>query len=391
MTVAVLLNLSRPYDRQVLRGITAYVKHAGLHWRFYVEEEPADKTPDFAQWAADGVIVDLDDACLFRAVQGLAVPLVGIGRFGSHSRPNQRSRTVGPDDEAIGSCAADHLMECGLREFAYCGTRQRGPDPWSELRFAAFQNRLRERGFSCFRYTGRHVSARHWPRLLNELMRWLESVPKPLGVMACNDSRARHVLEAARQLKLRVPEEVAVIGVDNDLLTCEMADPPLSSVAPATQEIGFQAARVLEQLMANRRKRVDDVIVPPLRLVKRQSTDLLAIREPLIHGALNFIRDQAAGCIGAPEVAKHAGVSRSTLDERFKRILGRTVAEQVRLTRVEAARDLLLETRLPLAEIARKTGFPSPQYLCYAFKRGMGVSPATIRARAHGHPAAKKT
>lgn len=379
-SVAILMNLSRPYDRQVLRGITEYVKEAGLRWRFYVEEDPADKIPDFNQWACDGLIVDTDDERLVRAAQGVSAPLVGIGRFGRRPRPNRRTRTVGPDDAMIGRWAADHLVECGLRHFAYCGTRQRGPDPWSEVRFAAFRQRLRDLGFPCLRYTGRHVSARHWSRLQRDLAGWLAAVPKPIGIMACNDWRARHVLEAARQLRLRVPEDVAVVGVDNDELTCEMADPPLSSIAPATREIGYRAATVLHRLMSGRPGRVADVLVPPSDIVRRQSSDLLAIKDPLIHRALLFLREHAAESIGAPEVAKVAGASRATLDLRFKRALGRTVAEQIRRMRVEMAWDLLLTTRLPLHEVARRAGFRTAQYLCYVFRRDTGKTPAAIRA-----------
>lgn len=378
--VAILMNLSRPYDRQVLRGITEFVKEAGLKWRFYVEEDPADKVPDFGQWACDGLIVDTDDGRLFRAVRGLSVPLVGIGRFGREPRPNRRTRTVGPDDAMIGRWAADHLVECGLRHFAYCGIRQRGPDPWSEVRFAGFRRRLSDLGFPCLRYTGRHVSARHWSRLQREVAGWLDSVPKPIGIMACNDWRARHVLENARQLRLRVPEDVAVIGVDNDELTCEMADPPLSSIAPATREIGYRAARVLYRLMSRRAGRVDDVLVPPSELVRRQSTDLLAIRDPQIHRALLYLRERAGESIGAPEVAKAAGASRAALDQRFKRALGRTVAEQLRRVRTEIAWDLLLSTRLPLHDVARRSGFRTAQYLCYVFRRDAGRSPADVRA-----------
>ena len=390
-SVAALLNLSRPYDRKVLMGINAFVREAGAQWRIYAEEDPADKIPDFTQWKGGGVIVDLDDRHLFEAVRSLKIPLVGIGRFGHHARPNRRTRTVGPDDEAIGQLAADHLAESGLRHFAYCGIRRRGPDPWSEVRFQAFRDRLRLLGHPCLRYTGKQVSARHWSRLLEELVQWLREAPKPLGIMACNDSRARHVLEAARQLHLRVPEDVAVLGVDDDSLTCEMADPPLSSIAPGTREIGFQAAAVLDRLMSGGGGPVEDVIVPPSRLVRRQSTDLLAIREPPVHRALLLIRELLDQCVGAGEIAERIGVSRATLDARFQRVLGRTAAEQIRATRIETARDLLISTRLPLHEVAQRTGFRSAQYLCYVFRRDTGDSPTTIRAKSQGRPASEKT
>lgn len=377
--VAVLMNLSRPYDREVLRGITGYVREMDCHWRFYVEEDPADKIPDFSEWTGHGLIVDLDDYRLFKAMSGVSVPIVGIGRFGDHARPNRRSLAVAPDDAMIGAWAADHLMECGFAHFAYCGIRQRGPDPWSQLRMESFRQRLRQRGFPCFHYTGRQISARHWSGMLRALAEWLHGLPTPVGIMACNDWRARHVLEAARQLGRRVPEEIAVIGVDNDELTCEMADPPLSSIAPPTRELGYQAAKLLDGLMAGKTRRPSDIVLPPASLRPRQSSNLFAIKEPLIHVALRFIRDHASENIGAPEIARAAGVSRATLDSRFGRVLGRTVHGEIQRARVQMAWDLLVATRLTLAEVAERTGFRSAQYLCFAFRRETGRSPGTVR------------
>lgn len=377
--VAVLMNLSRPYDREVLRGITAYVKDTGCHWRFYVEEDPADKIPDFSEWTGHGLIVDLDDYRLFKAMRGVTVPIVGIGRFGDCARPNRRSCAVAPDDAMIGAWAADHLVECGFTHFAYCGIRQRGPDPWSQLRMESFIGRLRRRGFSCSCYTGRQISARHWSGMLRALAEWLRGLPLPVGIMACNDWRARHVLEAARQLGRRIPEEIAVIGVDNDELTCEMADPPLSSIAPPTRELGYQAAKSLDELMSNKGRRASDVSIPPASLRPRQSSNLFAVKEPLIHSALRFIRDNASRDIGAPETARAAGVSRATLDNCFQRVLGRSVHGEILRARLQMAWDLLLATRLPLEEVARRTGFRSAQYLCYAFRRETGKSPGAVR------------
>ncbi|HPA17556.1 MAG TPA: DNA-binding transcriptional regulator [Verrucomicrobiae bacterium] len=384
--VAVLMNLSRPYDREVLRGISGYVREAGCHWRFYVEEEPADKIPDFTQWSGHGLIVDLDDYRLFRAMQGVTVPIVGIGRFGGCRRPNQRSCAVAPDDAMIGAWAANHLMECGFTHFAYCGIRQRGPDPWSQVRFDSFRQRLRERGFSCFQYTGRQISARHWTGMLRALADWLRGLPTPVGIMACNDWRARHVLEAARQLNRRVPEDIAVIGVDNDELTCDMADPPLSSIAPPTRELGYQAARLLDKLMSGDHRRPSDVVIPPASVRPRQSSDLFAVKEPMVHRAIRFIRDHAYESIGAPEAARAAGASRATLDNCFQRVLGRTVHAEIKRTRVLMAWDLLLATRLSLQDIAQRTGFRSAQYFCYAFRRETGKSPGMVRRHAANSP-----
>jgi LacI family transcriptional regulator len=376
------MNLSRPYDRQVIHGIARYVR-TGVAWQVYVEEDPADKIPSFSRWSDKGVIVDLDDMRLVRAVQGLNVPVVGIGHLATSIGQRNAMSTVRSDDEAIAQWAADHLMELGLEHFAYCGMPRRGMDVWAQARLEAFQRRLQERGFACFRFSGKHYAARNWSRMLGELVRWLRSMPRPIGIMACNDSCARRLLEACRELRLRVPEDVAMLGVDNDELTCELAMPPLSSIAQGAEQIGFRAAELLDGLMTQPRRSPTHLVVAPLCVVKRQSTELLTINDAVVARALDFIHARATDAVGVADVVRHVDVSRSTLECRFKARLGRSVHACIQRVRLQTARRLLLTTDLALDEVARRSGYRTVHYLCHVFRRELGQTPGEIRAR-HG-------
>jgi LacI family transcriptional regulator len=291
--------------------------------------------------------------------------------------------TVRSDDEAIAHWAADHLLELGLANFAYYGMPRRGMDVWAQARYETFQRRLRERGFACHRFSGKHYAARNWSRMLGELVRWLRSLPRPIGIMACNDSCARRLLEACRQLRLRVPEDVAVLGVDNDELTCELAMPPLSSIAQGAEQIGYRAAELLDELMARTRRGPTHLVVAPLCLVRRQSTELVTIDDRLIARALDFIQARAMDPVGVADVVRHVDVSRSTLETRFRARLGRSVHEALQRVRLQTARRLLLTTQLPLDDVARRSGFRTVHYLCHVFRRELGETPGQVRAR-HG-------
>jgi LacI family transcriptional regulator len=252
-------------------------------------------------------------------------------------------------------------------------------DRWAEIRRAAFCQRLAGHGFSCAVYTGRLHAPRRWGLLQTELQQWLDGLPKPVGIMACNDWRGRHLLEACRQLGLRVPDDAAVIGVDNDELTCELAIPPLSSVAQDAEAVGYQAAALLDQLMRGRRRRPTHLVVPPACLVERESTDLVATNDPVVSGALHFIREHASRGINVADVVRHLDVSRSTIEKKLKHHLGRTVHDEIQRVRLEAARRLITTTVLPLHEVADRVGFSTEQYMSAVFLRELGHPPGKLR------------
>ncbi len=377
--IAILVQLNRPYDRQILAGIAQFVQ-SRPNWRLYVEEDPGDKVPSFAEWTGHGMILDLDDNRIAKRVKQFDGPKVGIGTPPVDMRGELSISTVRTDDEVIARWAADHLLGLGLQEFAYCGMRTRGLDRWAEIRRDAFRQRIREQGYKCAVFSGRFYLPRHWNHLLDQLSGWIDQLPKPVGLMACNDVRGRHVLEACRKLELRVPEDVAVVGVDNDELMCELAVPPLSSVAQDAEQIGYEAARLLSKLFSRRRRRSTHIVVPPQCVVTRRTTDLVAIEDDIVANAVQFIRERATERIGVPDVVRHVGVSRSTLENRFRERLSRTVHGEILRERIERAQRMLATSDLPLHTIAEHAGFSSVHYMSAVFRREFDQTPGNMRS-----------
>jgi LacI family transcriptional regulator len=217
----------------------------------------------------------------------------------------------------------------------------------------------------------------------DEIGQWLLALPRPVGVMACYDIRARHVLDACRRVGLAVPDQVAVIGVDNDEFLCDLSDPPLSSVAPDTRRTGYEAAALLDRLMSGReRRRGQAIFVEPLGVVARRSTDVLALGDADVSAAVRFIREHACDGIAVKDLLAEVPLSRRVLEDRFRKLLGRTPHDEIARVRFERVRQLLRETRLPLAEIARRSGFRNAEYLATAFRRQLGTSPNAYRKSA---------
>jgi LacI family transcriptional regulator len=394
--VAVILDAARPYDRLIIGGVAQFVReHA--QWRLYVEEDPLQKLPDLAHWHGHGIIANFDDRRVARAICGLDIPIVGVGGgYGWHD-PASGVPYIYTDNAAIGRLGAEHLLACGFEHLAFYGYPKTATSGWSEERAEAFAAACRDAGRSCTVFTGRHGTARRWEELQRDLTAWVGRLPKPVGLMACNDVRARHVLEACRTLGLRVPHDVAVLGVDNDEMICELTDPPLSSIDQAARRIGYEAAAVLDRLMAEapagrRGRRVaaaaTRIVVPPIGVIARASTDTMATSDDAVVRTLQSLRDRPWRKPDVAALAADACVSRSTLEKRFKAIVGRTIHEEFVRLRLTGIRRLIADTDLPLKTIAARSGFPSVQYMTTFLHRHTGITPARLRAIEHRRGAA---
>jgi LacI family transcriptional regulator len=218
-----------------------------------------------------------------------------------------------------------------------------------------------------------------WAIEQRELAAWVRSLPKPAGVFCCYDIRGRQILEACRSINLRVPDDVAVIGVDNDQVLCELAEPPLSSVIPDTRRTGYLAAQLLEKLMSGRAVQPTMNLVEPLGIATRQSTDVLAIEDQEVSAAVQFIRNHACEGITVDRVLDAVPISRRMLERRFKRIVGRTPHDEIVRVQVERARQMLRGTDLPLKTIAERIGLRHGEYLSVLFKRATGIAPGAYR------------
>ena len=391
--VAVILDAARPYDRLIIAGVAQFAREQ-TQWSLYVEEDPLQKLPDLGRWHGQGIIANFDDRRVATAIRGLDVPVVGVGGgYGWHDAASGIPY-IYTDNAAIGRLGAEHLLTCGFEALAFCGYPRTATSGWSEERAAAFARACDRIKRPCHTFTGRHGNARRWADLQGELTRWLAQLPKPLGLMACNDVRARHVLEACRTLGLRVPHDVAVLGVDNDEMICELTDPPLSSIDQAARRIGYEAAAVLDRLMkgasemagrgrGGKPRRVHStpqrIVVPPIGVVARASTDTLATRDPAVAETLQALRRTPWSKPAVEALAAAVGLSRTGLESRFKAAVGRSIHEEYIRLRLTATRRLITGSDLPLKTVASRSGFPSVQYMTTFVRRHTGLTPARLR------------
>jgi len=378
--VALLVETARGYGREVLQGI---VRYARLHgpWAFYVT--PGDfiqSLPKMEEWGGTGIIARIETPQVAKAILATRLPVVAMDLSEEQLAPGSpwlRMSQLNSDSEGAVRLAVEHLREKGLRHLAFVGLAGK---IWSDRRQQAFVRQVEAAGDVAHVYPHARRQRLPWGREQTVLARWLAGLPKPAGVLACNDDRGRAVLEACRQARLRVPEELAVIGIDNDELLCDLSDPPLSSVALGAERAGFEAAALLDQLMAGRVKKPQRLVAAALGVVARRSTDVLLHDDPEVAAALRFIHDNAGRPIRVYDVAASLGDARRTLEIRFRQALGRSIHAEIQRTRLQRAKQLLLETDLPLPKVAGACGFGSPSYLAAVFHRNLGMTPVKYRA-----------
>ncbi len=377
--VAAIVETSGSYGREILGGIARYLRTHARSWSMFVDERElsAEAPAWLSRWRGDGIICRPMTPALVDLFQRRGIPAIDL---------NDQHEGLGlphiwSDMRAVGRKGAEHLLERGFRNFAFCGFRD---ELWSELRRQGFTEAIAQPGLRCEAYASpwRGRRAREWQQEQAALERWLRGLPRPLAVMACNDLRAQHVLDAARSLGLAVPEELAVIGVDDDYPFCDLCDPPLSSVVPNAQRIGYQAAETLDGLMAGEPAVAQEILVEPLGITTRQSTDVLAIDDPAIASAVRLIRERACDGLRVSEIVKRVALSRPVLERRFRKHLSRSPQAEIRRVQIARAKRLLVETDLPLKSIASMAGFVHPEYLSVVFKRDTGTTPGTYRLRA---------
>ena len=376
--VALIMKPAQRYDRRIVRGVAKRVHETG-NWSLYVEEDPELRIPELKSCHWDGIIADFDDRHIAEAVNQLSIPVVGIG--GGYGWYDESSDIpyVSTDNQAIGTLGAEHLLDRGYTRFAYCGLPRNKVNGWSKARGQAFKARVEEAGFSCSMFTGLKRSVRHWAKLQSELSEWLTSLERPIGLMTCNDIRARHVLEACRNLEIRVPDDIAVVSVDNDEVMCELTEPQLTSIEQNSERIGYEAALLLEKLMSRKKVGPMRTFLGPEGIVVRQSTDILAIENEDVARAVAFIREYACDPIQVSDVLNLVDLSRSTLDKLFLATIGRTIHAEMQRVRIDQAKQLLATTEISIKHIAERCGFSYLQYFTTVFRQHTSCTPAEYR------------
>lgn len=376
---------SRAYGRGLLRGISNYARIHGP-WLFRTRPEffhsgsrIGPSLADLGQSPIDGVITRELQSRDMRRILDLKVPVI----VASHVTLEPTLPSIMTDCARIGGMAAEHFLDRGYRHFGYCGLDEMF---WSQRREKAFSEVVSAAGHAVHMYRQPPSrAARAWGREQALLADWLEALPKPVAIMACTDDRARDLVEAAEIRGLSVPEEVAILGVDNDDLVCDLAGVPISSVALDTGKAGFQAAALLAKLMKGTRAVGRHVTVSPTHIMVRRSTDILAMEDQYVAKAVDYINRHVNEPLQVADVAQAVGESERRLFDRFQQALGRSVHDQIARARVEKLCWMLENTSLSLLEIALAMGMPDDKHLSRYFRRHKGETPAGWR-RARANP-----
>jgi LacI family transcriptional regulator len=369
------VDTSTSWGRRILQGISNYTRKRGP-WQIFVEARGAEERLRVPPgWQGDGVIARVSNSPMASDLNALGIPVVNVSGI---ELPNARFARVTTDMRAGAALALNHFLDRGFHHFAYFSLMGLS---YVAAQQNAFVEAVRQSGNECAVYSvqPRKGAEPDWTLDLGELGRWLKSLPKSVGLLTWNPSTGRELIYACHTAGLLVPEEVAVISGSDDDVLCELLHIPLSAIQVAAEQIGHRAAESLDKLMRQGAAPKKPILIPPLQVVTRQSTDTLALRDPAMVKALGFIRENAAKPVQVSDVAQETGVSRRVLERRFLQALGRSPATEIRRVHLERAKSLLVGTDLPIPEVADAAGFGSSEYFAYVFKTEMRKTPLQYR------------
>jgi LacI family transcriptional regulator len=374
--VALLIESSNRYARELLHGIHSFVKER-FSWSIQLTEQGRGQLPLgwLKDWSGDGIIARVETPEIAAAVRLKGIPTVNV----SATSFMPGCVTVISDSRLATQLAFEHLAGRGLKNFGFCSDSRFA---WAATHCQNFQQHADRSDARCSIFPPAANGPLEHDR--RDLVAWLKKLPKPVGLMACYDVRGQQVLEVCRELGLQVPEQVAVIGWHNDELLCELCDPPMSSVIPNARKAGYEAAVILDDLMAGRFVEPGTRLIAPLGVATRQSTDVVAVNDRHVAAAVRFIRDHACDGITVSDVVQAAGTSRTLLERSYKKALGSTIHDFILNTRIDRVKKLLAETDLSLRVIAERTGFEHPEYLSVAFRKRTGISARDFRLETQG-------
>jgi LacI family transcriptional regulator len=376
--VALLIESSGSYGRGLLQGIAKYNRDHSK-WSIYFRPHGlGDATPAWLRtWKGDGMLVRLETPEMVAAARRCGIPVVNLR--GTLSKVRFPFVTI--DHAEVAALAFQHLRERALRHFAFCG-RAGVSNPALHERGEYFRALIEQTGAQCHIYPldGRRTTLA-WDCEQQRLAEWIRSLPKPVGIMACNDERGLQVLDACRRAGVAVPDEVAVVGVDDDPAICDLAIPPLSSVDVNAETVGYEAAALLDRMMDGGDAPDAPIKVAPRGVVARASTDLVASEDREVGQALWYIREQACTGLHVGDVLRHMAMSRASLQHRMKQVTGRTIHQEIQRVRLERVKDLLAMTDKTIKQVARESGFASVQYMTRVFRATTTETPARYRLR----------
>jgi LacI family transcriptional regulator len=377
--VAVLIETSRETGRELLRGVLRFYRE-NPNWSVYFQQRDLGAAlPRWIKsWQGDGILARVNDQKTATELMKTGLPLIDL-RGATHALGLP---LFGVENRSVVQLAYDHLASCGLENFAFVG-EPAGRFIYDDVRRETFVNIVRDHGFECHTFTKRldNRSGTGWDVHQHQLAGWLRGLPKPIGVMCPHDDRGQQVLDACQRAALKVPDEVAVIGVDNDEFLCRLAIPPLTSIDIGSERMGYEAASLLDRMMSGEAKFEKSVLFEAVGVVKRQSTDVISCDDPEIGQALRFIRENACNQLSVDDVQRQVRLSRTLLNRRFKKYVGRSPKQEILRVQMETARRLLVISHSTIQSIAEQCGFKEAWYFIAVFRKFAGMTPGVYRAK----------
>lgn len=372
--VALLVETTRTYTRELLAGVRRYVAAHGP-WSTFLELRALDSSPPawLRNWDGDGILTRTFTKETANLIAATGLPAVEL----RSTNFNTNLPSIGVDNHLMGRMVAEHFIERGYRQF---GAYSLHTEAFFEERVRNFTSTVESHGCICSLLPETTSdSAADWEMSQTRLIAWLSNLPKPIGIFAANDQLGVRLLDACQRAGIGVPEDVAVVGAENEETLCDFATPPLTSVRFDGHTVGYRAAELLDGLMRGRSPRKRKILIPPKGIVVRASSDELVIHDRLVANAVRLIRENIGSGFNVDDLCRKLNASRSTLDRRMKAALKRTPKGEILRVRFREVKRLLRETDLTVDAIAAQTGFAHSHYLHAAFKESHGHTPGEFR------------
>lgn len=377
--VILFLESSRQFGRDLISGIAEYSLMNGP-WTFYKEDDFYSKLKKesgdiswIKRWGANGIITR--DFKGYDRLLDFNLPIIVVEAFQETKTVGNIPKVISNHDE-IAHLAMDYFIRNGFKNFAYCGFTDM---PWAVSRRESFAAALQSKGYRLDSFDSKSYRLLAWDKEYPRLVQWLISLPKPAAVLCCNDDRGSDVIEACKTAEIKVPFDIAVLGIDNDPQVCNLTYPPLSSIMLSTKKAGFLTALMLHKLMRKERLSENIIKVEPVGIDTRQSTDSLAIEDSQVAKAMEYIKNSKKPLIQVTDVLEYAECSRRSLDEKFHKILGHSIFTEIRRFRIEKICSMLLKTNRSITEIALALGYNDADHIARFFKQEKHMTPFEYR------------
>lgn len=376
--VALLLESDEAFDRGIARGIGDYIRnHTG--WIILMDPMMEVSLKGIQHWQPDGIIASIHLPAIKEISKLKNIPTIGFGSYSEERDGHLDFPIVTSDQEAIGRMAAQHFMSNGLRHFAFCGGNEKAP--WCAQRRDGFVDELAKKGFTCEIYKPNFRKAVNMPDAVRSLSKWLSTLKQPCGVFVFFDGWARWLLEACIMNHNNVPQEISVLGVDNDRWLCELSQPMLSSVDVNVRKAGYTAAEQLDKLMHEEEEPMRVIRTAPAQVTIRESSNFMNFDDPEVAFALRYIREHACDPISTADVLKVTNMSNSTAYRKFMKSVGHSIHSEIQSVQMGRIKKLLTSTNLSIGDVSKTAGFENVRYLTQVFREDTGLTPTEYRRK----------